>query len=99
MEVDIFIPPEMNFAIPRAKTIMARVAMKGWMRNREIAPPEMIPRKAPRAMQAGMENHGLQSLWMDSMAKRTEENPRILPTERSMPAVIITSVIPQARIP
>ena len=51
--VEIFLPPETHLARPRAKTIMASVAMNGWIRNRATSRPDTPPQAAPIASASG----------------------------------------------
>jgi hypothetical protein len=39
-------PPEILFAKPRAKCIIASVAVNGWMPNHVDRPPETLPQQA-----------------------------------------------------
>ena len=97
--METFFPPEIHFARPRAKTIMARVTMNGCILNRAIKPPEAAPKTAPAPRHARMARPGGHPNWRENSENSTADNPSRLPTDRSIPAVMMTRVIPQARIP
>ncbi len=96
---ETFSPPEMDLARPRAKTIMASVAMKGCILKREMSSPDTSPQAPAASSTARMAGRADQARWMLSWANRTALKPSRLPTERSMPPVMMTRVRPQARIP
>ena len=56
-------PPDTVFASPRANTIIASVAMKGWMRKRETRPPETAPALAPSSSVTGTDHHAGHDQW------------------------------------
>ena len=97
--LEIFWPPDTHFASPRANTITASVAMNGCMRKRATIPPESSPQVVPERTTSGIAAHADQPRWMLRIEKITAQTPRMLPTARSIPPVMITRVIPQARIP
>src|SRR5439155_9134876 len=82
-------------AAPRAMLIMPSVAMNGGRRPIEIKTPLPIPHTRPT------DNPIVNASGIDRPAARllaitTPENARTEPTDRSIPAVIITNVIPAA---
>jgi len=85
--------------MPRAKTIMASVAMNGWTRNRAAIVPDTAPHSPPSTSTNGTAAQAGQPQWMLAFAKHTATSARTLPTDRSMPPAMMTSVMPQARMP
>ncbi len=73
--------------------------MKGWSPNVEMSPPDTAPRTTPAPSTAATAPGAPHPIWMVTRLKRTAARARTLPTARSIPAVTMTSVMPQARIP
>ena len=83
--------------------MMLSVLTKGGMLNAATITPEKVPRAAqaatpvaPQASRAQMEASGPEVWLTISHAVVTVDKAKSLPTERSMPAVMMTSVIPMA---
>src|SRR5690348_4037051 len=89
----------MVFASPRAKTIIASVAIKGWMSNPAVMPPATAPHASPTSKAAGMAIPAAHPQWMVISEKLTATRASTLPTARSMPPLIMTRVMPHARMP
>src|ERR1700736_5102461 len=89
---------EISMRSPRTAVIMPSVAMKGGTRPSWISTPLRTPRDAPAARAIRMEGM-MGTPWVMSTATRTLLNPTIEPTERSMPAEMMTMVIPMATTP
>src|SRR6202011_5556373 len=89
---------EISMSNPRTAVIIPSVAMKGGTRPSWISTPLSIPRDAPAARATRMEEI-MGTPWVMSKATRTLLNPTIEPTERSMPAEMMTMVIPMATTP
>ena len=84
---------------PRAACRPASVTMKAWMRNLVEIAPWTAPNTTPVTMTSGSVVHRLQPSLTSSVAVSTEQRPSTAPTERSMPAAMITKVMPSARMP
>jgi hypothetical protein len=82
---------------PLTITIIAKVATNGWIDNRVIAPPLIIPMTAPVTIAAPTANDspmiGINSTAVAPLSARIE------PTLRSMPRPRMTKVMPTASIP
>src|SRR5271165_1160973 len=89
---------EISMRSPRTAVIMPNVAMKGGTRPSWISTPLRTPSDAPAARATRMEGM-MGTPWVMSTATRTLLNPTIEPTERSMPAEMMTMVIPMATTP
>src|SRR5437660_7769869 len=89
-------PPVYIKASPRPTYIIARVMIKGGMpprlMPRPLVSPAAVPIPSPTTINAKMPKR-----WKD--ATKTTTSPTIDPTERSMPAVMITKVMPRAMMP
>src|SRR5256884_1152430 len=89
-------PPVYINASPRPTYIIARVMIKGGMpprlMPRPLVSPAAVPIPSPTTINAIMPKR-----WKD--ATKTTTSPTIDPTERSMPAVMITKVMPRAMMP
>src|SRR5215472_4090473 len=87
-------PPDITSARPRATFIIPRVGMKGCGRRRLVSSrPLITPRAVPAASAAGIASHGGVPAF-SMRATSTQQKPRIDPTERSMPAVMMTASCP-----
>jgi hypothetical protein len=90
-------------ARPRPIVIRARVTIKGGTRSRVIInpekPPETKPRQIPRTAASRTLSPGCPLIFSMTAAAATPESATTDPTERSMPPVMITKVMPTARIP
>jgi hypothetical protein len=78
---------------------MASVEMNGCIRNLPVRYPETAPQKRPAKSVTPAAMNGFHPAWIVRSEKRTAERPRTLPTERSIPPAMITTVIPQASMP
>ena len=99
MAVATFFWPLTILASPRAKTIIASVAMNGCTLHLAVNTPDVPPQTAPTARHAGTAIQGGQPQWMLISENVTAPSANTLPTERSIPPLTITNVIPQARMP
>jgi len=86
------------FAMPRATLIVPSVAMNGVISATVIMKPLISPQTAPTAMPATIAM-GI-ATWESTMSRvaTTPAKAATAPTERSIPAVMITMVIPMATI-
>ena len=83
---------------PRAITSIPSVITNGCSRPRVMPSPLIAPTSPPAATASTIAmGHGTPPT--DAVAKVIAAKPRIEPTDRSMPAVRITNVIPTPRIP
>ncbi len=76
---------------------MARVAMNGWTLKNWIRTPDATPNAEPMRTMTPIVTHGSHPALM-SITPDTLLSAMIAPTERSMPPVRITNVIPTARM-
>ena len=91
------LPFEYNRAAPRATLIIPRVEIKGGSLPNVIKRPFTKPQPSPTANPLIMAI-GMGSPVCKTLASTTPEKAKIDPTERSIPAVMITKVIPTAMI-
>src|SRR5580704_382422 len=89
---------EISMSSPRTAVIIPSVAMKGGTRPSWISTPLRTPRAAPAARAIRMEGR-MGTAWVMRTATRTLLNPTMEPTERSIPAEMMTMVIPIATTP
>ena len=73
--------------------------MNGWMRMRATSTPDTDPSAVPSTRTAGMAHTAGHPMGSVSQAKLTAASARTLLTDRSMPAVRMTTVMPHARMP
>src|SRR5215218_2336863 len=93
-------PFEMVSAAPLAIAIMARVTMKGATPRQIMTPPLMAPIAAPNVRVTRMTiGNGYPCALLKSMAATTLQRLSTMPTERSIPPVRMTKVIPTATTP
>ena len=85
--------------MPRAIVIIANVITKDWIRSRAVPAPLTNPKTPQTTMQIGTMSTGLIEKSVSSRADVVPPTARREPTDRSMPAVMMTRVIPMARIP
>ena len=93
---------EMISATPRADTIMARVAMKATMRPYATRMPLTTPQPRPTIMAVkGMISQVDVSAicCVATVVDQMVASPSTAPTDRSMPPVVITNVMPIASTP
>ena len=86
---------EITKHMPRARNIAARVAMNGWMRKWWIINPTSSPRHDPVSSTTGIAAAAGQPAAI-SFAAIIVESATTAPTDRSMPPVRITNVMPTA---
>ena len=86
-------PPEMPRAIPRKSSIVASVTINAGSFSLQTTYPFNIPPIAPISRLNTTANTEGIPVWQNS-PRHTEDNAIIEPTERSIPPVRITSVIP-----
>src|SRR5579872_1720008 len=91
--------PEMTRARPRATCKPAKVTMNGSRRNRVEMIPCAAPKAAPQTMTKSSVGARSQPAVVMIVAVSTLDSESSAPTERSMPAVMITKVMPTAMIP
>ena len=84
-------------ARPRARNIIASVAMKGCTSKYWIMTPEITPNTAPNTIISSMESQPLTPMFI-SITPATELKATTAPTDRSMPPEMITNVMPTARM-
>ena len=85
-------------ARPRPITIMPSVMMKGGSRPSVMPAPLTAPSATPMASPASMTS-GIGMPASSSIAETTAATATIEPTERSMPAVRMTKVMPTETMP
>ena len=88
-------PPVTSSAAPRATLIMPKVEIKGGSRPRVIRTPLSRPQRNPLPRPA-LTASGSGTPACNRLAITTPERARTEPTERSIPAVMMTKVIPAA---
>ena len=91
--------PEMTSARPRATCSPASVTMNGSSRKRVEMTPWTAPKAAPQATTKSTVGMSPQPAVVMIVAVSTLERLRSAPTERSMPAVMMTKVMPTAMMP
>ncbi len=91
-------PPETHLASPRKHHHRQR-GNERLVPNRAINPPEVSPQAAPTRTVTGIPIQADQPQWMWNKLKQTATNASTLPTDRSIPPVMMTSVMPQASSP
>src|SRR5215217_6674388 len=94
-------PPVAINARPRQIVSIAKVVTNGGTRNWATITPFTSPTKAPiaRATNAPRITPVVFAFWLASIAATTPHSAATEPTDRSMPPVKITAVIPTERIP
>ena len=83
---------------PRATPSMPRVAMNGGSCIRVTSTPLMSPTAAPTRIPTTTPSRIGRPAWDTAIVPSTPESPATEPTERSIPAVRMTSVWPTAMI-
>ena len=73
--------------------------MNGWSLKTATSTPVRSPAAAPMPSVAGTESQNGHCKWIAKVAKHTDARASTLDTDRSIPAVTITSVMPQASMP
>ncbi len=97
----VFCPAVMTFAIPRPASIMMSVVMKGCRPKTETKNPltmpstRLSPSASPRADRTEVSDPGSETLARNSI-ETAPATHITAPTERSMPPVAMTSVMPVA---
>ena len=92
-------PPVTMFAPPRRMLIIASVAMNGGSFATVTRNPLTMPHSAPVAMPRKTDGTSGTPALCESQPSIIIEKASTEPTERSMPPMRITSVIPMATIP
>ncbi len=90
------VPSVMSWAMPRPATISTRVAMIGWMSRTATRTPFQMPQIMPTASVA----RRVSASECPDVISEAATAPQIAitaPTERSIPLVAMTTVIPIAR--
>ena len=95
-----FLPPVIILAIPRPASIMIKVVMNGWRRTTETRNPENAPQSTPTRRARSTATIAAPALDGEGELTRNciataPETAITEPTERSMPLVAITSVMPR----
>ena len=78
---------------------MPSVAMKGGILAFAMRMPLTAPTRAPAASAAGMPSQSGRPALVTTRPMTTEQKVIVVPTDRSMPPVMITKVTPIARTP
>ncbi len=89
-------PPTITRVMPLYAIIVARVAMKSGILSMVIIKPFTRPRKVPTARQTTMASIGSMEVCFTSITRATPDNVSVDPTERSIPAPVMTNVMPTA---
>src|SRR3712207_172676 len=88
----------MTFAVPRAIESIARVAMNGGSFATVTPRPLASPQRPPTRTAAMMLSHSGQPALCDVQPRIIIDKANTAATDRSIPAVMMTNVIPSARI-
>ena len=88
-------PLVISSPMPRSAVRVASVMMKGGRPSLMMPKPWNVPIAAPMSRVSAIEV-AMPKLWVSSQATMTLQKPTTAPTERSMPAVMITKVWPTA---
>ncbi|CAM3663150.1 hypothetical protein ISCU110981_12810 [Isoptericola cucumis] len=90
---------DVSRTMPRATVIIASVMTNDCTRSQAVPAPLTKPNAAPMSMDAGMMAATGQFISVSSMADAVEPTAITAPTDRSIPPLMITSVMPTARMP
>ena len=91
-------PSEMTKVAPRAIDIIASVAIKEGILPYAVAMPQIAPAARPVSKPIMSDNHPGRLRSVKKDAETIAPSAATEPTERSMPAVMMTKVMPKAKI-
>ena len=101
LRAEVFCPPVITLARPRPVIIMINVVMKGWRPTTDTSRPLMAPRSTvtSRDSPSAVSTAPVDPEWAADARNSIDTAPDTAisePTDRSMPAVAITRVMPMA---